>query len=197
MAFLGRSEMKSVLLFVAVLVCSTPLAVTTSIADDIECYDGEGKSITRISMLNSLPGLIHPRARMTTAMSLLSAVLPLGIVMGDLSEHFSREEFACSCGCGFDTVDTELLRILEVVRTHFDRPVTVNSACRCVDRNHAVGGSSNSQHLYGRAADIVVQGIDPSLVYELVDQMGIGGAGEYTTFTHIDSRTNGPARWEG
>jgi uncharacterized protein YcbK (DUF882 family) len=91
----------------------------------------------------------------------------------------------------------ELLRILEVLRSHFDRPITINSGCRCSFHNADVGGGSNSQHLYGRAADIVVDGIDPSLVYELADNMGIGGAGEYSTsgFTHVDSRTNGPARW--
>ena len=116
--------------------------------------------------------------------------------MGDLSEHFDRAEFQCECGCGFDTVDTDLLRILEVIRQHFDRPIRVSSGCRCAAHNAGIG-SDNSQHLYGRAADIVVDGIDPSLVYELADNMGIGGAGEYDTFTHIDSRTNGPARWAG
>jgi hypothetical protein len=40
-----------------------------------------------------------------------------------------------------------------------------------------------------------VQGVEPHLVYELADDMGIGGAGRYDTFTHVDSRTNGPARW--
>jgi len=126
--------------------------------------------------------------------------------MGDLSKHFSRSEFSCrgtDCDCKgtFNTVDTELLRILEAIRAHFDRPITVNSGCRCLDHNAAVGGAmptdgvGGSQHLYGRAADIVVDGISPSLVYELADQMGIGGAGKYSSFTHIDSRTNGPARW--
>lgn len=117
--------------------------------------------------------------------------------MGDLSDNFSRSEFACKCGCGFDTVDTELLRILESIRAHFDRKIKINSGCRCAPYNSSDGvrGSTGSFHLYGRAADIVVDGIDPALVYELADQMGIGGAGQYSTFTHVDSRTNGPARW--
>ena len=76
--------------------------------------------------------------------------------MGDLSEHFSREEMACKCGCGLDTVDAELLSLLEKIRAHFDRPITINSGCRCEAHNRAVGGSKNSQHLIGRAADIVV-----------------------------------------
>jgi uncharacterized protein YcbK (DUF882 family) len=117
--------------------------------------------------------------------------------MGDISENFSRAEFKCKCGCGFDTVDIDLVRLLEAIRAHFDRRITINSGCRCAPYNSSsrVNGSTSSQHLYGRAADIVVDRVDPALVYELADQMGIGGAGRYNSFTHVDTRTNGPARW--
>lgn len=120
--------------------------------------------------------------------------------MGDLSTHFSREEFACQCGCGFDTVDSMLLSVLEDIRGHFDSPVTINSGCRCLDHNKAVGSkSNNSQHVKGRAADIVVGGTSPEdvqmyLLFRYPDMFGIG---EYSTFTHIDTRSDGPARWEG
>ena len=116
--------------------------------------------------------------------------------MGDLSEHFDRSEFACKCGCGFDTVDAELLEALELIRQHFDRPIVVNSACRCPAHNVAVGGGRNSQHLLGRAADILVHHTDPAIVAELARQMGIGGVGDYESFTHIDTRS-GTARWSG
>ena len=117
--------------------------------------------------------------------------------MGDLSRYFNRIEFKCQCGeCDCDTVDSDLLECLEDIRHHFEMPVTINSAHRCQDHNEAVGGASNSQHLYGRAADIVVQDIPPNEVYNYVlryhPHMSIG---KYNTFTHIDSRTNGPARW--
>lgn len=111
------------------------------------------------------------------------------------SRHFRRQEFSCKCGCGFDTADHELVRTLDIIRDHFDKPVTINSACRCADHNRDVGGSDNSQHLYGRAADIVVAGIDPALVAELANQMDCGGVGEYDTFTHIDTRSHQIARW--
>lgn len=92
-------------------------------------------------------------------------------------------------------MDVELLRILEALRSHFDRPITINSGHRCVAYNAFVGGSANSQHLHGRAADIVVAGVAPYLVAELADQLGIGGVGSYESFTHVDSRTAGPSRW--
>jgi len=116
--------------------------------------------------------------------------------MGDQSQHFSRHEFRCKCGkCNFDTVDAGLLLMLEKIRRHFDRPVTINSACRCARHNQAVGGGARSQHLYGRAADIKVVGVSPHVVADYAETLNPGGLGRYSTFTHIDSRTNGPARW--
>lgn len=112
-----------------------------------------------------------------------------------MTPNFQRSDFACKCGCGFDTVDYDLALILERLGGHFERRVIVTSGCRCPQHNAAVGGSPRSQHLFARASDVVVEGIDPGLVYELLDQWGVPGLGRYKTFTHVDTRTNGPARW--
>jgi len=40
--------------------------------------------------------------------------------MGDISPWFNRAEFACNCGCGFDTVDSDTLTVLEEVREYFN-----------------------------------------------------------------------------
>jgi len=113
-----------------------------------------------------------------------------------ISTHFHRTEFACNCGCGFDTVDTDTLSVLEAVRTHFGKPVIINSGCRCPDYNTKVGGAPNSQHTLGRAADIRVQGVEPSDVYDwLAANFPTASIGRYATFTHVDTRSHGPARW--
>lgn len=118
--------------------------------------------------------------------------------MGDLSKHFSRSEFACRCGCGFDTVDSELIRILEEVREHFGQPVGIQSGCRCDAHNEKIGGAYKSQHKLGRAADIVVKHTEPDDVADYLAVMDIGGVGRYSTFSHADSRTTDrPARWKG
>lgn len=118
--------------------------------------------------------------------------------MGDLSENFSRKEFACKCGCGFDTADIETLKILEDVRTFFMAPVSISSACRCYEHNKNVGGASNSQHLRGRAVDITIRGVTPMAVAQYAEKLmpHSGGIGSYNTFTHIDTRTD-KARWVG
>ena len=116
-----------------------------------------------------------------------------------IGTHFDRSEFACKCGCGFDTVDVKLLEVLEGVRAYFDVPVYVNSACRCVAHNHSVGGSPRSQHVKGRAADIRVLGHTPQEVADYVESMmkSWGGVGVYPkkNFVHVDTRSGDPARW--
>ena len=114
-----------------------------------------------------------------------------------ISAHFSRSEFACKCGCGFDTADTELLEVLEQVRQYFMTPVTITSGCRCHRHNSAVGGSQNSQHLYGRAADIKVKDHDPQEVYNFIDKLygDKVSLGLYSRWVHIDTRTVSGMRW--
>lgn len=109
--------------------------------------------------------------------------------------NFSRHEFACRCGCGFDAVDVELLEVLQDVRDHFEAPVTVTSGCRCPTRNRAVGGERKSMHLNGMAADIVVEGVTPETVVNyLVTKYYTYGIGLYSDWVHIDVR-DAKARW--
>ena len=116
--------------------------------------------------------------------------------MGDISKHFNRNEFECSCGCGQDTVDAELITVLEDVREHFGKPVKINSGNRCARHNAAIGGVAKSQHVKSRAADIVISGVDAADVYAYLDDKYTGklGLGKYKTFTHVDTR-NLMARW--
>lgn len=112
------------------------------------------------------------------------------------SDFFKREEFACKCGCGYDTVDAELLDVLVELRHRFGEPIVINSGCRCDTHNTNVGGSPKSQHLLGRAADIAVKNVHPTQVYEYLDELYPDqyGIKAYATFTHIDTRTN-RGRW--
>lgn len=51
------------------------------------------------------------------------------------------------------------VRVLEPVRALFDRYVVVSSGFRCATLNRLIGGSANSQHLLGQAADIRVRDV--------------------------------------
>lgn len=48
-----------------------------------------------------------------------------------------------------------LMQILDYIRKEWGGPIRVSSGYRCKALNKAVGGVSNSNHLYGTAADLV------------------------------------------
>ena len=111
--------------------------------------------------------------------------------------YFQRKDFKCKCGkCNYDTVDAELLEILNKLRNHYGKRIFVSSGHRCPDHNADVGGGRKSQHLLGRAADIWVDGVNAHDVYHLLDSWYPFdfGLGKYEDFTHFDTRTK-KARW--
>ena len=113
-----------------------------------------------------------------------------------MTQHFKPSEFACKCGCGQTTENSELYAVLELVRIHYGKPVTINSSFRCHEHNEKVGGAPTSQHMLGTAADIKVKGINARKVTLFLrdtfpESYGIG---DYKAFTHVDVRRN-KARW--
>lgn len=115
-----------------------------------------------------------------------------------LTHNFRVKEFACTDGSDPIFIDSELVTILQKIRTHFGGVVTITSAYRTPGKNKACGGTTYSQHLYGRAADIKVKGIAPATVAAYAEKLlnNCGGIGIYSTFTHIDVRET-KARWKG
>jgi uncharacterized protein YcbK (DUF882 family) len=111
------------------------------------------------------------------------------------SKYFKRSEFDCLCGCGFDTVDAELLDVLEDAR-EFNGPIYISSGCRCAEHNESEGGSEDSQHLIGRAADCHTNNVLPQELYKYLNEKYPNkyGIGLYNDFVHIDTRHR-KARW--
>ena len=115
-----------------------------------------------------------------------------------LSTNFRVKEFACTDGSDPIFIDSDLVNVLQKIRSHFGKSVTINSAYRTPGKNKAVGGQAYSQHLYGRAADIKVKGVTPKKVAAYAETLlkNKGGIGIYSTFVHIDVRAT-KARWKG
>ena len=115
-----------------------------------------------------------------------------------VSNNFRVKEFACTDGSDPIFIDTDLVDILQKIRNHFGKAVTITSAYRTPGKNKAVGGTTYSQHLYGRAADLKISGISPKNVSAYAEKLlpKSGGIGTYATFTHIDVRTT-KSRWNG
>jgi uncharacterized protein YcbK (DUF882 family) len=117
--------------------------------------------------------------------------------MGDLSKNFNLREFTCKCGCGVAKAHPDLVEVLQDVRDHFGTSVRIISGYRCPKHNREVGGEVDSQHLKGKADDIVVEDVPPGTVADcLCDKYpGKYGIGRYATWTHIDVRSGPPKRW--
>lgn len=121
-----------------------------------------------------------------------------------LTENFNREEFDCADGSEMPIEVqlniAELAIQLEIIRSHFNAPITINSAYRSPEHNRKIGSNDSSQHILGKAADIVVKGVAPDDVYDAIEFLiseGLvkeGGLGRYNTFTHYDIRGT-RARW--
>lgn len=116
----------------------------------------------------------------------------------NVSKNFKVKEFACADGSDPIFIDTELVNVLQKIRDHFGKPVTITSAYRTPTHNKKVGGTAYSQHLYGRACDIKVKDTAHKKVVEYAEKLmpNSGGIGKYSTFTHIDVRTT-KSRWDG
>lgn len=115
-----------------------------------------------------------------------------------LSANFAVKEFACADGSDPIFISQELVKLLQEIRDHFKAPVTVTSGYRTPAHNKKVDGATQSQHLYGMAADIQVKGVAPKKVYAYVDSLlpYTGGVGLYGTFVHVDVRKT-KSRWNG
>lgn len=108
------------------------------------------------------------------------------------TKHFKISEFRCKGNGQLPSggMDNNLLLKLEQLRYNLrGKAVIINSGYRTPAHNKRVGGASKSQHLYGKAADIVMRGVTPSTVYNAADKL-FNGVGKYSTFTHVDTRAN-------
>lgn len=123
-----------------------------------------------------------------------------------LEKNFNINEFKCKDG---STVPDEyienvklLAKNLQVLRDKIDRPITVISGYRSPEYNKKIGGAKRSQHMVAKAADIIVNGMSPTEVKDIIvsliksGEMHPGGIGLYQTFTHYDVR-GANRRWYG
>ena len=121
-------------------------------------------------------------------------------------KNFTYKEFTCPCGCGFNCTSKKLATALQDLRDLINKPIIINSACRCEKHNAKVGGvpkkadgSGGSLHMKGLAADIRVEGMSPKSLATEAEKIAAfknGGIGIYSTFVHVDVRGH-RARWLG
>ncbi len=122
-----------------------------------------------------------------------------------MTKNFSKEEFDCNDGSEMPiNVYHNMVKVanqLQTLRDYIGKPIQVNSAWRSEEYNASIGGVKNSQHIMGRAADIVIKGMTPIEVSKTIEEliskgdMLQGGLGIYSSFVHYDIRGT-KARWD-
>lgn len=95
----------------------------------------------------------------------------------DEIEYFTPDEFKCKCGGKYckgypHEPDERMVRTVNQLRKNLGVPITIVSGLRCKTWNAIQGGVSNSQHMYGEAADIYAKGVSQSRVEAELDKIG-------------------------
>jgi len=103
------------------------------------------------------------------------------------NKYFSKGEFACKCGCGFDNIHPSLLVGLIKAREAAGIPFAITSGCRCIKHNKNVGGVSDSTHTKGLAADIKTDtGAKKFKIIKALLDVGFRRIGISKNFVHVD-----------
>lgn len=121
------------------------------------------------------------------------------------TKNFNKREFNSKDGARMPASVIpnvrELAKNLQVIRDVIGCPLHINSAYRSPAHNKRIGGVKNSQHLLGKAADIVSRNHSPQQLYAIIEDLinqgkvKEGGLGLYNSFVHYDIR-GVKARWD-
>lgn len=158
-------------------------------------------------------GIAGPQTQARLREAVASGEEPVGDKMSATADwwkdirYFTRNEFRCTCPrCGGFPVEPEetMVRVVDEIRRRAGTQITIvdsgGSGIRCPEHNVEVGGAANSEHLYGRAADLH-SNLSPAELYRIAEEVtkemipGRGGIGIYRWGIHVD--TGAYSRWNG
>lgn len=113
----------------------------------------------------------------------------------DKIQYVPRVEWKCPCKrCGGFPAEPQekLVRFLEDLRIHFEKPVYISSGVRCQAHNDELPGSVwNSRHISGKAVDFCVEGMSATAAKVYCDRKVADGTLRYcycidSSFVHAD-----------
>ena len=106
-----------------------------------------------------------------------------------LSAHFKKSEFnqrRRKLKYKDYSIDPNLVDKLEVLRKEVgDRPIKVTSGYRTEEYNRLVGGARKSQHMQGKAADIMVKGMTSEELKKHAEKVGFSYTQTYPNKPHL------------
>ncbi len=121
--------------------------------------------------------------------------------MGNISEHFNKEDLACRCGqCRNDfRMSLTLIGILEDVRIKFQSRVDVLSGFICDSAEATESGPKKNYHGSGKAIDFTLENKDLLVEafrhLESFPELTGLGFDPQNKYIHIDLREKEPTKW--
>ena len=137
----------------------------------LDCYDGAIDGIWGARSREAEADFVRLYGEFSQA-NLLKALEKPADLWADIP-NFTREEFRCKCGgkyCdGFPAEPKEAaVRVADRARAHFGRPGHCVSFLRCREWNRLQGGVAGSQHMYGEAMDLRIEGVSAGELYSFL-----------------------------
>mgnify|MGYP001599359395 FL=1 len=107
-------------------------------------------------------------------------------MINQMSKHFTLAEMTKTSRKGLQeknrkAVTPELYEagerlcedLLEPIREHFKKPITISSGFRCLVLNKRVRGAANSQHCKFEAADFIIDGVNLLSIFDYITRSAL------------------------
>ena len=111
---------------------------------------------------------------------------------GKLTDHFSKKEFDCQCGCGTGEISMELVEKLEQARLDYGRGMRINSGIRCLEHNRSIGSKDTSSHIKCVAAYVSCTTMSERLKLVTILLKYFTRLGINKKFIHVDVDSDKP-----
>ena len=104
-----------------------------------------------------------------------------------VAKNFTVAEFASKDGSRAVIINPALPEYLQKARDHFGKPLIITSGYRTTSHNLKVGGVSNSNHVFGNAADVYIPGVSVLDLYNYFCDIAGDSCeiGIYNNFVHF------------
>ena len=122
-----------------------------------------------------------------------------------LTKHFKLEEMIFSEYAVRNRVDNDptleiidalrdtCIKVIEPLRIAIGKPIKITSGYRSKELNKLIGGSKTSQHCFGQAVDIQVQGISTEDLFQKIIELKLPYdqiIQEFDSWVHCSYRAN-------
>ena len=104
-----------------------------------------------------------------------------------VAKNFTVAEFASKDGSRVVIINMALPGYLQKARDHFGMPMIITSGYRTTIHNIRVGGVSNSNHVFGNAADVYIHSVSVWALYNYFCDIAGDSCeiGIYNNFVHF------------